>query len=458
MTNVASWTSRLRELIEQTGVPGAVLGIWADGEETVAAGGVLNVATGVETTPDSLFQIGSITKIWTTSVLMQLIEENRLFIITTMADVLPDTRIGAMDIGRELTVAHLLSHTSGIDGDIFSDTGRGDDCLRRYVDDLAQAVSAFPVGAGYSYCNAGFVLAGRIVEVLDGRIWDESLRDRLITPLGLTRTVTLPEEALLHRTAVGHDEGEPVRTWGMPRCIGPAGTINASAHDLLTFARLHLDGGVSPEGKRILSQESVSLMQQPMAAIPAFAEPGSAIGLGWRMSQWDGRRIIGHDGGTIGQSAFLRVAPSERVAVCLLTNSYQAEGVYHKLIGEVFQSVAGITMPPGPAPVEVGLAAAGNSVERYVGRYERIARRYDVSIVGGMLHVTAAMIGSLGALTGPTEDEATLYPADETGKNFVCRLRETDPWTPLSFGELPDGTPYIFASGRIALKSPPLPP
>jgi CubicO group peptidase (beta-lactamase class C family) len=243
----------------------------------------------------------------------------------------------------------------------------------------------------------------------------------------------------------------------MPRCIGPAGTINASAHDLLAFARLHLDGGVTPEGKRLLSQESVSLMQEPRISIPTFAEPGSAIGLGWRTGQWDGHRIIGHDGGTIGQSAFLRIAPEEGVAVCLLTNSYQAEGVYHELFGEVFQSVAGITMPPGPAPVEGGPAAVAGSLERYVGRYERIARRYDVSIVDGMLHVAGATVGSLGALTGPAEDEATLYPADDGGENFVCRLRENDPWTPLTFGELADGTPYIFASGRIALRASPAP-
>jgi CubicO group peptidase (beta-lactamase class C family) len=452
MTNVASWTLRLRELAEQTGVPGAVLGIWADGKETLAAAGVLNVATGVETTPDSLFQIGSITKLWTTAILMQLKEENQINIITAVADVLPDTRIGSKDIGHEVTVADLLSHTSGLDGDIFSDTGRGDDCLRRYVADLADAASAFPVGAGYSYCNAGFVLAGRMVEVLDGRIWDESLRDRLIAPLGLTKTVTLPEEALLHRTAVGHDEGEPVRTWGLPRCIGPAGTINASAHDLLTFARVHLDGGVSPEGKRILSRESVSLVQRPRVRIPTFAEPDSAVGLGWRTSRWGGHRIIGHDGGTIGQSAFLRVAPEAGVAVCLLTNTNQAAALYRELFDEVFQSVAGITMPPDPAPVEGGPAATADSFKRYVGRYERIARRYDVSIVNGELHVTAITIGSLGALIGPTEDEATLYPADESGKNFVCRLRDNDPWTPLTFGELAEGTPYIFASGRIALR------
>ena len=94
---------------------------------------------------------------------------------------------------------HLLTHTSGIDGDIFTDTGRGDECVQRYVDKLAGAPSVFTPGAAYSYCNSGYVVLGRIIEVLDRQSWDQSLRQRLTRPLRLTRTVTLPEEAILHR-------------------------------------------------------------------------------------------------------------------------------------------------------------------------------------------------------------------------------------------------------------------
>jgi CubicO group peptidase (beta-lactamase class C family) len=97
--------------------------------------------------------------------------------------------------------------------------------------------------------------------VLDGREWDESLRERLIRPLGLTRTVTLPEEAILHRVATGHREhphpDQPVSIWGLRRSIGPAGNITASAADVLTFARMHLDGGVTADGARLLSAASV---------------------------------------------------------------------------------------------------------------------------------------------------------------------------------------------------------
>src|SRR5208282_5610734 len=110
--------------------------------------------------------------------------------------------------------------------DIFTDTGRGADCVERYAGELAKAARIFPPGAAYSYCNSGFVLLGRIIEVLDGRDWDASLRERLIGPLGLAQTVTLPEEAILHRAATGHRQrprqDEPVSVWGLPRSVGPA--------------------------------------------------------------------------------------------------------------------------------------------------------------------------------------------------------------------------------------------
>src|SRR5579864_8289355 len=192
MLDTANWTTRLGELARQARVPGAVLGIWADGQETVAACGVLNRATGVRVSTDSVFQVGSITKLWTATMIMQLIDEGLLSLDTTVAEALPGVRLGAADLGDHVTVAHLLTHTSGIDGDVFTDTGRGDDCVERYVGLLAETPSVFTPGAAYSYCNSGFVVLGRIIEILDGQSWDESLRARLVGPLGITRTVTLP--------------------------------------------------------------------------------------------------------------------------------------------------------------------------------------------------------------------------------------------------------------------------
>src|SRR6185437_12536198 len=136
MLNAANWTARLNEIATEARVPGAALGIWADGQEVLAAAGELNTATKVSVTADSLFQVGSITKIWTATMIMQLV-----------AEVLPGARLGAGDVSGQVTVRHLLTHTSGIDGDVFTDTGRGDDCVERYVGLLAETPPVFTPGA-----------------------------------------------------------------------------------------------------------------------------------------------------------------------------------------------------------------------------------------------------------------------------------------------------------------------
>jgi len=444
------WATRLHDLAADEGVPGAALGVWLDGREVAAAAhGVLNAETGVRATTDSLFQIGSITKVWTTTMIMQLIGEGRLSLDTTVAEVLPAVRLGADDASGEIAIRHLLTHTSGIDGDIFTDTGRGDECVERYVGGLGGAARIFPPGAAYSYCNSGFVLLGRIIEVLDGRIWDASLRERLIGPLGLTRTVTLPEEAIRHRAATGHRERprqhQPVSVWGPPRSVGPAGLITSSVEGVLAFARLHLDGGVTPDGTRLLSQASAEDMQQQRAEIPGSGDP-AAVGLGWRLHRWGGRRIFGHDGGTIGQTAYLRIDPEARLIACLLTNSPQSQSLFQRLFSEVFGAYAGVTVPAGPGPAD-GLAIP--DLERHAGRYERASMRYEVSVRDGLLHLFSGPADDRDAFSDEGPHEFDLYPADATGEHFVARSDDRQPWSSLVFGRLAGRAPYMFLGGRI---------
>jgi CubicO group peptidase (beta-lactamase class C family) len=451
MLNAANWTARLNELATEARVPGAVLGIWADGQEILTASGELSAATKVSVTTDSLFQVGSITKIWTATMIMQLVDEGQLSLDTTVAEVIPGARLGAGDLGGQVTVRHLLTHTSGIDGDVFTDTGRGDDCVERYVGLLAETPSVFTPGAAYSYCNSGFVVLGRIIEILDGQSWDESLRERLVGPLGITRTVTLPEEAILHRSAVGHRRGgAPVDVWSLPRGVGPAGLITAAAGNLLAFARLHLDGGVTAEGKRVVSEASVAAMQLAGAVIPEFSVPGSAVGLGWRLSRWGDRTIIGHDGDTIGQSAYLRIDPEAGAAACLLTNATESRALYRQVFSEVFGPLTGATPPEPPRPAAAARPDGTTAdLGRHAGRYERVSRQFDVSVRDGQLRMMLTMTGNLAALTASEPEDLLLHPADSSGNRFVLRSRDDEPWVPLSFGRLSDGTPHVYLSGRV---------
>jgi CubicO group peptidase (beta-lactamase class C family) len=437
--------SRLEELARETSVPGAVLGVWADGRATVTPYGVLNTRTGQPTAADSVFQIGSITKTWTGTMVAQLVAEGRTSYDATVADLLPGTRVGRVDAGDRITVRHLLTHSSGLDGDIFDDTGRGDDCVERYVELLADADRTFEPGAAYSYCNSGYVLLGRIIEVLDGRTWDESLRERLVRPLGLHDTVTLPEEAILRSAAVGHRDPpdvEPYDTWMLPRALGPAGLVTASAPDLLTYSRLHLDRGTTAGGDRLLDEGAATAMWEQQLPIP---EQLGGIGLSWRVATWDGARVLAHDGGTVGQIAKLRLLPDRGFAVCLLTNSANGDALAERLLPEVLDDLAGVTVPELPLPdpaVQVG------PLERHAGRYSRRGLDLDVEPGDGELRVTIRPHFGIGGFD--EVETVTVLPVDASGDRFAGRPDPADAWWRIAFGTLPDGRAQLFSAGRVA--------
>ncbi|SDG56782.1 Dipeptidyl aminopeptidase/acylaminoacyl peptidase [Lentzea fradiae] len=444
------WQRRLSAIAAKHGLPGAVLGILYKGEVAQAHHGVLNTRTGVEATDDSVFQIGSIGKVWTATVVLRLVDEGLLDLDAPIADVLPELKLKDPVVTQKVTMRHLLTHTSGIDGDLFTDTGRGDDCLERYTGLLADSPQNHPLGATFSYCNAGFVLAGRVIEKLTGTTWDAAMREKLFEPLGLTRTGTLPEEALMHRAAVGHvdQDGEqvPAPVWQLPRSLGPAGTIFSTTEDVLKFARLHLDGGLAQDGTRVLSEESAAAMTEKQADVPDPNALGDSWGLGWIRFDWDGHRLIGHDGNTIGQSAFLRLLPEQDLAVTLLTNGDHAREVYLELYREIFAELAGVAVPH---PMEPPAEPPAVDLARYAGRYERESTRMDITLGENGLRLKTTVTGPLAGLV-PDPPEIGLVPVDDS--TFVCRESESDSWTSVVFYSLPTGEEYVHLGVRATPK------
>jgi dipeptidyl aminopeptidase/acylaminoacyl peptidase/CubicO group peptidase (beta-lactamase class C family) len=452
--DAAHWRRRLAELARKHRVPGAALGILRlDGDEVVRTSyGVLNKATGVEVTDDSVFQIGSITKVWTATVAMQLVDEGLLKLDAPIADVLPELRLADPDVTKKVTLRHLLTHTSGIDGDVFTDTGRGDDCLEKYVAVLDQAAQSHPLGATLSYCNSGFVLVGRVIEKLTGKTWDAALRERLFTPLGLKRTSTLPEEALLQRAAMGHvaagdDEPQPAPVWGLQRSAGPAGLITAPTDDVLAFARLHLTGGLGPDGSRVLSAESAKAMTEQQAEMPDKDTLGDSWGLGWIRFDWDGHRVYGHDGNTIGQAAFLRVLPEHGLAVTLLTNGGATHDLYEELYREIFAELAAVAMP---RPLEPAVPPPAVDASEFLGVYERESVRIDVLTRDEKLWMRQTITGPLAELVPETTTEDELVPIGPA--HFAHSPAGMRGWVSVTFYELPTGERYLHSGVRATPK------
>jgi CubicO group peptidase (beta-lactamase class C family) len=442
---------RLAALAREHGVVGASLAVLHRGEIVAeAATGFANLAAGVEATPDTVFQVGSITKVWTATLALALVEQGRLELDAPIRAVLPELRLETREQTEGVTLRHLLTHTSGIGGDFFADTGRGDDALERLASVLQYAPSIHPLGATFSYCNSGYSLLGRVLEVATGTQWDRLMRERLFQPLGLTRTGTLPEEALRFRAAVGH-EGEPpvpVGTWGLTRSTGPAGLITSTAREVLAFAALHMSGGETADGTRLLSADTVAAMLEPQVAVPNPYTAGSHWGLGWELAAWDAARVFGHNGSTIGQAAYFRVLPEHDLALCLLADGGGMKKLQQAVAEEIVGGLADVTVPPllGPSPAPAPFDAGD-----YTGRYERAGGRVDVEEAEGGLRMVWTSTGTEAEWFG---DTPSVYAMENVDKDvFVVRKSETEAWNPTVFYTLPDGTRYLHLGLRAMRKS-----
>jgi CubicO group peptidase (beta-lactamase class C family) len=447
---------RLEELMATHKVPGAVLAVWQDGEETVFPAGVINKNTGVEVTGDTLFQIGSVSKVWTATLVMMLVDEGVLELDAPVRTYLPEFKVADPEVTEKVTLRHLLSHTSGIGGDHIIDTGRGDDVLERYVESCAELGQENELGASMSYCNTGYSILGRVIEKVTGKVWDAVLKERILVPLGLAHTNTLPEEALLFRTAAGHvaipagSDPQVAPVWVLPRSAGPAGLINASASDLLSFARMHLDDGQAPDGTQLLSPAAVKQMQQTQIEVPDKYTLGDRWGLGWILFDWDGHPGFGHDGSTLGQYAFMRVLPESRLAVALLTNGGQASQVYKTLVREVFSDLAGVTVPavPGvpdtPPDLDLGL---------YEGTYARLNVELTLTVKeeGNSLDAVVVASGPIAEMIPEAQRRQTLDIVPVDRELFLASDDKSPAPTPMVFFDFDGDRPGRLHFGARAM-------
>jgi CubicO group peptidase (beta-lactamase class C family) len=420
VTKLTDLAPELKELIEkyrrEDHIPGVTLAVRAGDEVVEYAFGVLSLDTGVEATPDSLFQIGSITKTFTATLVMQLVDEGLVDLDKPVRTYVPEFSVADPEAAENVTVRQLLSHTGGFDGDVFDDFGRGDDTVARYVEALKDRDQVYPPGQSFSYCNSGFSVLGRLVERLrELPSWDAALRKHLIEPLGLGHTVSLAEEAIMFRTAVGHVDGEGgnvaeqrvASLWQLPRSTAPAGaTVCASARDLLAWARFHTSGGLAPDGTRVLSAAAATAMREAQTALPAFdaGYPRTSWGLGWELDGFEGGKVFGHGGSTIGQASMLEIAPDSDVAYAVLTNGGSPTRLFNAIRSRVLGELAGIDVPPRPTPPSPAIEI---DPRRFIGRYQTAGAYYVISEnPDGALQ---AEFGPRGALKEQFDEEPQTY-------------------------------------------------
>jgi CubicO group peptidase (beta-lactamase class C family) len=380
------------ELAQRLGVPGAQIAVLINGEITEAAIGVASLATGVHVAPDTLFQGGSIAKLLTAALVMQLVDEGRIDLDVPVVGQLPGFRLADPRATAKVSPRHLLAMTSGMDNGPYLDFGRGDDAVARYFETLSDLPCSFQPGAGFSgISNAAAQVSGRLVEHVTGESWDVALKSRFLVPAGLGDSATLPEDVIHRRFAVGHKvakDGQATATGEQTlvgRSMGPSGsTFYSTASDLVRIAHLFLAEGRSLDARRVLSPAAAQAMQSPQTAMPPIIM-ADWLGFGPYGKRWNDVDVLGLMGTNTGGGAWFVWSPALKLAVAVTVNMWEGMTRFARPVFEfVFREAAGIEAPPVPPP-------SADPIENpsvYVGRYEIGGATMEVTRDGDTLLIS----------------------------------------------------------------------
>jgi CubicO group peptidase (beta-lactamase class C family) len=368
----------VRETAGRRGVAGAAVGVWHGGREVFASYGVTSVENPLPVTQHTLFLIASVTKTFTATAVMRLVADGTIALDAPVRRYVPELMLADERAADQITVLNLLNHTSGLDWGVIGDFGEGDDALARYVSELAGLELIAPPGTRASYSQAGFNLAGRIVEKVTGLTYEKAVASLVFSPAGLSGSFFDRDDIMTRRFAVGHNRGEDGtlsvgRLWRRSRGDNPGGGIASSAGDMLRWARFHLGSGVPG----VLPADVLRQMREPTTALSG-SSLGDAIGVGWFLREVDGVRAAGHGGSANGQFADLLLVPERGFAVVALCNE-GPDGIpfNQAVVRWALQEYLGLTdRDPEPLPFDEAHA------REVAGRYENEVMTFTVGIAG----------------------------------------------------------------------------
>lgn len=334
-------------------VPGVSIAGVVGGRVELGAAGVADAESGEPVTTATRFRPGSITKLLTAALVFGCMHDG----LVSLDD--------PVDGFEGVLVRHLVSHTSGIDaGDVFVDTGTGDDALHRYIDLIRGAPRLFPPGTAFSYNNAGFVLAGDLVARLRGMPYEEVL----LGTLPMHDAAFVPGAVDDSRTARGHAGTTPLpRVTDNPVCcraLGPAGgTLTATAADIGAFLVAHL------------ADPGAAIMHELQVDAPGGVAQmlGPAFGwMVWRNAQFASVRI---GGAYPSHSGIVAADIDADAAIVVLTNSDQ--GVH--VVQAMLDAAGPLPAASEPAPGDLGV---------YAGTYRSHIGDLVVSTTENRLHLS----------------------------------------------------------------------
>ncbi len=339
----------------------------------------------IPATASTIYRAGSVSKLFTDIGIMQLVERNELQLDAPITDYLPDFH-PRNPFGKPITLRELMSHRSGLVreapvGHYFDPT---EPTIAAAVKSLNETSLVFAPGAHVKYSNAGITVAGFVLERRSSQPYAKYLKHAVLDPMGMENSAFEPPAQLTHDLAKAFMWTYDGRVFAAPTFqlgIGPAGSLYTSVIDLGRFLTVLFARGRGPNGQ-VLNVETLEQMWKPQ-----FAKPGEAegFGIGFRLTQFEGHRLVRHGGAIYGFATELAALPNEKLGVVAITTVDSANAVVNHIAHEALRfMLASRAVKPIPSasltqPLDAALA------RKLAGRYGEGVKAIDLSERNGKL-------------------------------------------------------------------------
>jgi CubicO group peptidase (beta-lactamase class C family) len=340
----------MKRIMQDWKIPGMAVCIVKDGKVIVMNGyGVRNLETGDPVDVNTLFMIASNSKAFTGTALAMLEQEKRISLDDKLTKYFPWFRLDDPLATGNVTIRDAITHRLGFEtfqGDFLN---WGSTITRRQVmEKMAKHQPVFPFRYKYGYCNSGFVAAGEVIPAVTDTSWDDFLKYRIFNPLGMTRTSTTyaairkDQNASKPYTIV--NDKLVLLDYANVDNLGAAASINSSVNDLSKWMLMLLDSG-RVEGKRIVPFSAIQQTRTPQMIVNQVNRSApmnfSLYGLGWFLEDYNGKKLVRHDGGANGFVTSVCLVPSENLGIAILTNT-DANWMYTGLRYQLLQAYLGV--------------------------------------------------------------------------------------------------------------------
>jgi D-alanyl-D-alanine-carboxypeptidase/D-alanyl-D-alanine-endopeptidase len=412
-------TDEIREILakridEQKQAVGIVVGVTEPNGRRVVAYG--NLANGDPRTldGDTIFEIGSITKVFTSLVLADMVSRNEVTLDDPAVKYLPENVKMPERSGKSITLLDLSTHTSGLPR--LPSNLKLKDPRNPYadysVDDLYQFLSGYTLprdpGSEFEYSNLGGGLLGHLLAYRAGTDYESLIGTRITQPLGMPDTGIALSSSMKQRMATGHNAMlAPVANWDLPTLAG-AGALRSSANDMLTFLEAFIGYKESPLAPAMKAMLEV---RRPLGQ--------TKIGLGWLIYSTDGREIAWHNGGAGGFRSFAGYDPKERIGVVVLSNAGGVDDIGFHLLNSKLPLAN-----PEPPKQRTEIPIDPKLFDNYTGRYQLTPNLiFEITRDGGRLFAQAFVQLPHNRPGDPTAaPKFELFAEGE--KNFFARVTD----------------------------------